>query len=64
MSYERWMCEMTKITENENMISTDKLIETFTDMANRGTLLCGRNITQEDLLIQIIGTIVKVSMDS
>lgn len=64
MSYERWMCEMTKITENENMISTDKLIETFTDMANRGTLLCGRNITQEDLLIQIIGTIVKVSMSS
>ena len=64
MPYERWMCEMTKITENENMISTDKLIETFTDMANRGTLLCGRNVTQEDLLIQIVGTIVKVSMDS
>lgn len=62
--YGRWMCEMAETTEKENMVSTDKLIETFTDMANRGTLLCGKNITQEDLLIQIIGTIVKVSMDS
>ena len=62
--YERWMREMAETTEKENMVSTDKLIETFTDMANRGTLLCGKNITQEDLLIQIIGTIVKVSMDS
>lgn len=62
--YERCMCKMTKISENENMISADKLIETFTDMAKRGTLLCGNNITQEDLLIQIIGTIAKVLMDS
>lgn len=46
------------------MISVEKLINTFEDMANRETLLCGRNVTQEDLLIQIIGTIVKVSMDS
>ena len=61
--YARWMCEMTETTEKENMISADKLIETFTDMANRGTLLCGRNVTQDDLLIQIIGTIVKVSME-
>ena len=49
---------------SETMISAEKLINTFTDMANRGTLLCGKNITQEDLLMQIIGTIVKVSMDS
>lgn len=66
-NYKRWMCEMCEMTEtseNENLISADKLINTFTDMANRGTLLCGKNITQEDLLIQIIGTIVKVSMDS
>lgn len=62
--YGRWMCEMAETTEKENMVSADKLIETFTDMVNRGTLLCGKNITQEDLLIQIIGTIVKVSMDS
>jgi len=65
--YYRWMhetCEMKKTSEGENMISAEKLIDTFTDMANRGTLLCGKNITQEDLLMQIIGTIVKVSMDS
>lgn len=35
------------------------LIKQFEDMANRGTLLVGENITQEDLLMQIIGTIVK-----
>ena len=64
--YVREMCirEVTKANENETMISAEKLINRFEDMANRGTLLCGRNVTQEDLLIQIIGTIVKVSMDS
>ena len=50
--------------ESETMISAEKLINKFEDMANRGTLLCGKNVTQEDLLIQIVGTIVKVSMDS
>ena len=64
IKYIRWMCETEEITEGENMISADKLIDIFKDMANRGTLLCSKNITQEDLLIQIIGTIVKVSMDS
>ena len=49
---------------SETMISAEKLINRFEDMANRGTLLCGINVTQEDLLIQIIGTIVKVSMSS
>ena len=62
--YIRRIYEMEKATESENMISANKLINIFTDMANRGTLLCGKNVTQEDLLIQIIGTIVKVSMDS
>ena len=61
---EMCMCEVTKTSENETMISAEKLINTFEDMANRGILLCGRNVTQEDLLIQIIGTIVKVSMSS
>lgn len=55
--------EAVKASEEETMISAEKLINKFTDMANRGTLLCGRNVTQEDLLMQIIGTIVKVSMD-
>ena len=64
--YVKEMCirEVTKVSENKTMISVEKLINTFEDMANRETLLCGRNVTQEDLLIQIIGTIVKVSMDS
>lgn len=63
--YVREMCmrEITKTSESETMISAEKLINRFEDMANRGTLLCGRNVTQEDLLIQIVGTIVKVSMD-
>lgn len=61
---EMCMCEVTKTSENETMISAEKLINTFEDMANREILLCGRNVTQEDLLIQIIGTIVKVSMSS
>lgn len=46
-----------------NIFDTDKLISTFEDMANRGTLLTGANVTQEDLLMQIIGTIVKVSRE-
>ena len=64
--YERemWLREAVKASEEETMISAEKLINRFEDMANRGTLLCGRNVTQEDLLMQIIGTIVKVSMDS
>lgn len=63
--YERevWLREAVKASDEETMISAEKLINRFEDMANRGTLLCGKNITQEDLLIQIIGTIVKVSMD-
>ena len=45
-------------------ISVNKLIEKFTDMANRGTLLTERKgITQKDLLIQIIGTITTVAME-
>lgn len=43
-------------------INSIKLIDRFSEMAERGTLLTG-NISQEDVLIQIIGTIVKVSME-
>ena len=42
-------------------INVNQLIEEFSDMANRGSLLTG-DITQEDLLIQIIGTIAKVAL--
>ena len=41
----------------------EKLISMFDDMANRGTLLTGDKISQQDLLVQIIGTIVKYSID-
>lgn len=45
-------------------VSVDKLIERFTDMADRGTLLTGRNdISQNDLLFQIIGAIVKTASE-
>lgn len=35
------------------------LIKEFEDMSRRGVLLTGNNVTQEDLLMQIIGTIIK-----
>ena len=44
-------------------INVKKLIETFTDMANRESLLARGGVTQGDLLIQIIGTIKKVAIE-
>lgn len=44
-------------------IKVKELIETFRDMARRGTLLARGGVTQEDLLIQIEGTIAKVAME-
>lgn len=44
-------------------INVKELIETFTDMANRESLLARGGVTQEDLLIQIIGAITKVAME-
>ena len=46
---------------NEN-INVSKLIEKFSDMADRGSLLTGE-VSQEDLLMQIVGTIVKTAME-
>lgn len=64
------------IFSNERLVLTDQnggymkeeikvkeLIDTFRDMANRGTLLARGGVTQEDLLYQIEGTIVKVAME-
>ncbi len=45
-------------------INVEELIKIFEDMANRGSLLARGGLSQEDLLIQIIGTIVKVAMDT
>ena len=44
------------------MVSVNKLIDTFTGMANRESLLARGGISQQDLLLQIIGTIVHVAM--
>lgn len=44
-------------------INVRKLIAKFTDMANRGSLLARGCVSQQDLLLQIIGTITVVAME-
>ena len=44
-------------------INTEKLIERFNEMARRESLLIGKQVTQDDLVCQIVGTIVKEAMD-
>lgn len=44
-------------------VNTEKLIERFDDMARRESLLVGKQVTQDDLVCQIVGTIVKEAMD-
>lgn len=44
-------------------VSVNELIEAFSGMAEKGSLLTG-NVTQGDLLMQIIGTIAKVAMEN
>lgn len=48
----------------KDTISTEALINKFTDMANRETLLTGSGVTQQDLLMQLIGTIHAVSEET
>lgn len=73
--YPQWTEYMIKYLQNNHddidrkvqgmgTVDTMKLINEFRSMAARGTLLARGNISQEDLLIQIEGTIVKVAMDS
>ena len=45
-------------------VDANELINQFVDMAKRETLLVGDMVTQEDLLMQIIGTIAKTTMES
>ena len=47
----------------KSKVSTEKLINRFKDMAKRESLLTGITVSQEDLLIQIIGTIIAEAMD-
>ena len=44
-------------------VNVNELIEIFSDMAKRETLLARGGVSQNDLLVQIIGTIVKVAME-
>lgn len=44
-------------------VNINDLIEKFTDMANRESLLAKGGVTQQDLLMQIIGTITVVAME-
>ena len=44
-------------------VNVNKLIEKFKDMAHRESLLTRGGAAQQDLLIQIIGTIVVVAME-
>ena len=44
-------------------INTEKLIKRFEEMSQRETLLARGGVTQQDLLMQIIGTIVQVARE-
>lgn len=44
-------------------VNVNELIDKFSDMANRNTLLARGGVSQQDLLMQIIGTIVVVAME-
>lgn len=59
--------DRTRIFMEETIMKTEvnveKLIKTFKDMAERESLLARGNVTQQDLLIQIIGTITYVAME-
>lgn len=44
-------------------VNVNELIDKFTDMANRGTLLARGGVSQQDLLMQITGAIIVVAME-
>lgn len=44
-------------------INVNELIDKFTDMAKRGTLLARGGVNQQDLLMQIAGAIIVVAME-
>ena len=48
--------------ELKKEVNVEKLINRFMDMAHRDALLTGEHITQEDLLVQIVGVIVSEAM--
>ena len=59
--------EFEILTEDSSLketVNIKKLIERFEDMAKRETLLARGGVKQEDLLTQIIGTIIKTAMET
>ena len=54
------MCKYEEMGRANVKDFAERLIAEFEGMAARETLLIGSNATQEDLLMQIIGTIVKI----
>ena len=59
----RWKPVFKEGSKMKESIKIESLIRKFEDMAKRESLLARGNITQNDLLIQIIGTIVHVAME-
>jgi hypothetical protein len=43
-------------------VNVEKLIDKFKEMASRNALLVGEHITQQDLLVQIVGVIATEAM--
>lgn len=43
-------------------VNVEKLIDRFKEMARRNALLIGEHITQQDLLVQIVGVIATEAM--
>lgn len=48
--------------ELKTEVNVENLINRFAEMANRGALLTGEHISQEDLLVQIVGVIAEEAM--
>lgn len=50
--------------ELKEEVNVEELINRFKDMARRGALLTGEDISQEDLLVQIVGVIATTAMET
>ena len=51
-----------KVMKLKTEVNVERLINRFEEMANRDALLVGEDISQEDLLVQIIGVIATEAM--
>ena len=44
-------------------LNTGKILDALKSMKDRGTILYGQNVTDEDIYIQMTGLIVKLALD-